>query len=431
MKRLIRNDYLARFFVLLVFVGSGATAAELRMKSFVSRAWLDRSDIQARLQEQGPLTGDAEIRFMTGMNRERFSVTWHHSMQWTGGDDVAFARRFDFPGGGDGLRTRSDGDDERLLDLSATLDSGDRHTLRHQVERLNATWRGEQWSLTLGREAQSLGGGILFHPLDFLSPFAPTTVDRDYKPGEDLVYLHRQFDGGGDIGFLAAGRRDTDHDVSARASSFAVRGRTQIGATEVEGVIAEHRDDLQTGLGLRIPVGGALLRTDVVAAKPDSQATRFSVVINADWSFPVDDKLVYAFVEYYHNGFGVKRLDARVPLPPALAARLMRGEVYTLMRDYAGIGGSVQWHPLMTQSLSLVGNLHDGSMFLQTAFRFDLSDSQELEAGCLLLVGDAGEEFGGKALGVDAAGRMITTGTGTRAYVRWTWFPRFARLNQN
>jgi hypothetical protein len=410
---------------------STVAGAELRVKSFVSRSWLEADDVQARLHDSSPITGDTEVRFMADAGHRGWSATWHHTVTWQGGDDVAFARLFETVPGSDGLRQRVNDDDRRLFDLAGHIDQGSRHDLVHGVERLNATWRGGDWSVTVGRQAQSLGGGILFHPMDFLSPFSPTAVDRDYKAGEDMMQVHRQFDGGGEMSLLAVGRRDEDHDVTRAAASFAIRGRGQFGAVEVESIVAEHGDDLTGALGLRIPLGGALLRTDVVAAREDGAEFRISGVINADYSFTVADKLVYTFAEYYHNGFGVRSLDPGKPLPEALEIRVARGEVYALMRDYLGFGGSIQWHPLATQSLSLVRNLDDGSMFLQGGLQFDLSDHQNLEAGVLLLIGDPGDEFGGKPVAIDGAGRLVTAGTGVRAYLRWTWFPRLAGLNRN
>lgn len=410
---------------------SSVAAAELRVKSFVSRAWLDRDDIQSRLHDRSPLTGDAELRFMTGFARRGWSANWHHSVTWQGGDDVAVNRLFDRASGNDGLRARIDDDEGRLFDLSGRIDRGARHDAIHRVERLNATWRGGDWSVTVGREAQSLGGGILFHPMDFLSPFAPTAVDKDYKAGEDLVQVHRQFDGGGEVSLLAVGRRDEHHEVTPGAASFAIRARGQVGAVEIESIVAEHRDDLTVALGLRIPAGGALLRTDMVTAEDHAGGYRVSGMVNADFSFTVADRLVYAFAEYYHNGFGVRQLGAGWRLPVGLETRVARGEVYTLMRDYLGLGGSIQWHPLVTQRIVLVGNLDDGSMFLQGGLQIDLSDRQNLEAGVLLLLGDDGDEFGGQPVAIDSDGQLITAGTGARVWLRWTWFPKFAGFNRN
>lgn len=406
-------------------------AAELRVKSFVSRAWLDGADIQSRLQGDSPLTGDAELRFMTDVEHRGWSANWHHTVIWQGGDDVAFTRLFDRAPGNDGLRNPIDDDDGRFVDLSGSIEQGDRHVAIHRVERLNATFRGGDWSVTVGREAQSLGGGILFHPMDFLSPFAPTAVDKDYKAGEDLIQVHRQFDGGGEASLLAVGRRDEADDITREAASFAFRGRGQFGGVEIESIIAEHRDDLTLALGLRIPVGGALLRTDVVAAGDPGGDYRVSGVVNADFSFNLADKLIYTFAEYYHNGFGVRQLEPGRRLPEALESRVARGEVYTLMRDYLGVGASIQWHPLLTQQTTLVGNLDDGSMFLQGGLQFDLSDRQNLEVGLLLLLGQGGDEFGGRPVAIDADGQLITAGTGARAWLRWTWFPKVAGLNRN
>lgn len=424
--------------VLLIALAAGTSpAAELRLKTFAATSWLDESDIQARMQGDQPVSGDAELRYMTEFSSGALRGQWHHGLTWQVGDDVAFATAFEqlsSLSGGDGLRRAADDDDSRLLDLAGTMDRGNRHRLTHRVDRLNLQMRGASWSVVIGREALSLGGGILFHPMDFLSPFSPTAVDRDYKVGEDLLRVHRQMADGSELSLLAVGRRDENGDISRSAASFAVHGRGQIGSIELEGLVAEHRDDFTAGLGLGIPAGEAMLRSDLVVARVDGDWS-MSGTMNLDRSFEVAGRNVYGFVEYYHNGFGVRRLEPGKPLPAALETRISHGELHTLMRNYVGAGAMVQWHPLIRQTLNVVRNLDDGSMFLQGSMQVDLSDSQNLEAGLLVLAGEAGEEFGGKPVALvpsssPSGDELITAGSGVRFWLRWTWFPDFAFFNQ-
>ena len=125
------------------------------------------------------------------------------------------------------------------------------------------------------------------------------------------------------------------------------------------------------------------------------------------------------FAEYYHNDFGVKTLPPNPALlPEPLTARLLRGEVFNLMRDYLALGGSIQWHPLWTQALTLIGNLQDGSSLLQTTVSYVPSDHATLEAGMTLPIGDAGTEFGG----VPVFGDDLTTGGALQGYLRWVYY---------
>ena len=88
--------------------------------------------------------------------------------------------------------------------------------------------------------------------------------------------------------------------------------------------------------------------------------------VSADVAFPIRDRMAYVFAEYFHNDFGMQRMPtAGDRLPPQLQTALLRGEVFNFMRDYLAVGASYQWHPLLTQSLSVISNLNDGSALLQ------------------------------------------------------------------
>jgi hypothetical protein len=162
-----------------------------------------------------------------------------------------------------------------------------------------------------------------------------------------------------------------------------------------------------------------MLRTDLVATRLEDGDWYFSGILNLDYSFDLAGKPGYVFAEYYHNDFGVKDLPANPALlPEALTARLLRGEVFNLMRDYLALGGSIQWHPLWTQALTLIGNLQDGSSLLQTTLSYVPSDHATLDAGVILPIGDAGTEFGG----VPVFGEALTAGGALQGYLRWVYY---------
>ncbi len=49
---------------------------------------------------------------------------------------------------------------------------------------------------------------MVYNTLDLFNPFAPDTIDTDYKHGEDMLYLQRLFDNGSDLQALLIPRRD-------------------------------------------------------------------------------------------------------------------------------------------------------------------------------------------------------------------------------
>ena len=63
----------------------------------------------------------------------------------------------------------------------------------------------------------------MFNPMDFFSPFAPTTLDRDFKPGDDLIRVDHLFEEGDDLQAVAVFRRDDEGRRTSAAGSYGVK----------------------------------------------------------------------------------------------------------------------------------------------------------------------------------------------------------------
>ena len=386
----------------------------MRVKGFATIAALPGHDVQ-RLQDGTPAQdGSLNLRLMFRESAGPLEFLVDHSLTLAGGDSLAFLQA---PGAT--LDQTPTADAGRAFDLTWRIDDGARHRIWHRFDRLAVRYRQGDWALTLGRQAVSWGNGMVFQPLGLFNPFAPTTVDRDYKAGDDLLLMERLFADGSDIQLLIVGRQDADGELDWNASSAALKWHGFIGAGELELVAAKHYRDDVLGLGARFPVGGALVRSDLVATRVRGAGWRLSGIVNIDYSLVVRQRNAYVFAEYFHNGFGVDTLPSTpLELAPELLNRLRRGEVFNLMRDYLAVGGNLEWHPLWNQSLTLIGNLQDGSALLQTSVTFEPGDHQRLQLGWLEPLGGAGKEFGG----VPLAGRALTSGGASTLFARWVYY---------
>jgi hypothetical protein len=396
-----------------VLVAGQATGLELdaRAKLFGVGTALPDHNLQRQIGGTPAYDYTADLRLMFTQSLGNTTLTAHHNTIVNGGDSFTFVTD---PGA---TLDQSPQDDRfRLMDLTWELESGDRHRILHRLDRLALQYRGDSWGFTLGREAVSWGSGLVFQPMDLFSPFAPTTVDRDFKAGDDLLIVDKLFAGGSDLQLLAVARRDLEGDVTSDVASAALKWRAFLGSSEVEVFAGKHYADQVYGGALRVPLGGAMLRTDLVATRLDGGDWRVSGVVNLDTSFALKGRTTYVFAEYYHNGFGVRELPPSVlQLPDPLAARLARGETFTLMRDYLALGGTLEWHPLWTQTLTLIGNLADGSTLLQSNLSYVPGDNATIEAGITWSMGAAGEEYGG----VPVFGETATSGGAFQGYLRW------------
>ncbi|MEM9620603.1 MAG: hypothetical protein AAF993_03075, partial [Pseudomonadota bacterium] len=272
---------------------------------------------------------------------------------------------------------------------------------------------------TLGRQAVSWGSGIVFQPMDLFSPFSPTVVDRDYKAGDDLLLIDRLLANGQDLQFLHVVRRDLDNQVSSAVASTAVKWHGYFGSVEFELVGARHYDEPVFGVSLRAPIGTALMRTDIVASRNLAGDWRVSGILNADVTFALGERNAYVYAEYFHNGWGVGELTSAAELPTELQERLLRGELFNLMRNYLAVGGNYEWHPLLNQNVTLIGNLHDASVLLQMQLSYQPGDNQSIDLGWIEPLGRAGDEFGGVRVLPDAG---VTAAGASRAYLRWVYY---------
>lgn len=386
---------------------------DARLKAFGTVNDLPGSDIQRDATGNPALDGNLDLRLLLRREWSGWEFIVDHTTIALAGDT------FEFSESNRGAVDQTPTDDERrALELTWSLDRGNRHRVYHRFDRLAVRYRGNDWSLTLGREAVSWGSGKVFNPLDLFAPFAPTTVDRDYKNGEDLALYDRRLDGG-DLQLLGVFRRDGEGGRDSDENSYGGKWRHFLGDSELELALARHFRDDVAALTYRQPLGGALFQTDWVFTRLDQEDdTKLSVVANLDYSFSLFQRTTYVFAEYFRNGFGDDSSPVDLAsLSPALLERLQRGEVFTLMKDYAAVGASYQWHPLLVQDLVWFANLEDGSSLLQTNIAFEPGDRQRLEAGVTLTVGDRGDEYGR----IDV-GDGFTTGGGSRIFARWTYF---------
>ena len=382
---------------------------KVRGKWFTAALALPDSDALRQAGGDAALVDhNVDLRLMWQRDSGRLRLIVDHSTTAIGGDSFRL-------GGGSGfvLEQVPGADGNRLFDLSWQVAKSGSARLLHRFDRLAVAYRTPRWGVTVGRQAVSWGAGLVFQPMDLLSPFAPTSVDQDYKPGDDLVLIERLFESGADLQVLAVGRRAGGRADWA-ASSVAAKYRGMAGELEFELMAARHRGERVLGLGWRVPLGGALARADLVWTTTRAGGSAVSGVLNADYSLAAFGTLFHLFAEYHHNGFGVRSLpDVGEPLPEPLRERLARGEVFLHMRDYLAVGVSFRWHFLVQQSVSMITNLGDGSRLLQAAATYDASDAARLQAGFAKPFGGAGDEFGRALLN-----EGLTAGGGSQAFLR-------------
>ena len=257
-----------------------STRLDMRLKFFGSSAFLPKNDLQRFLDDSPALDLNVDARFMWLHKRGGWSFKLESSLNYSVGDSLPFAGALQAT-----LDQSPTDDDFRLVNLTTKISSGEHHRTIHRFDRASISYQTGNWSVSAGRQALSWGSGIVFQPLDLFSPFAPTTVDRDYKAGDDMLNVEYLFANGSDVQVVSVMRRNEQHDYQWDESSTGVKWHGFVNESEVEIIVGKHYQDDVLGLSLRTPIGGALVRGDVLITHLNSGGTRVSGVLNLDYSF--------------------------------------------------------------------------------------------------------------------------------------------------
>jgi len=353
-------------------------------------------DLNALLGADPSHDQDLDLRLKLDGGTGPWDASVHYEFLAVHGDSVS-VRRSAAALGVVSVGTGLPNDRRRLFDLTDTVTNRDRTAAVQRLDRFVIGYREGGRSIRFGRQALSWGNGLVFQPLDFINPFAPTAIDKEYKTGEDMLFTQLAFPSAADLQVIVVPRRDlATHDIESSESTYAVKLRLRAGNSDLDLLAARHFNENLVGFGLARSLGGAVWRLDALYEDVnDTSSDAWSIVTNLDYSWVWGGKNYYGYVEYFRNGFGETDRTQYATPNPALAARIVRGELFTLARDYAAFGVQVELHPLFNAFGGLIWNLSDSSTFLQIRGIYDWRQNVQLSAGVNIGFGDRGDEFGG------------------------------------
>jgi len=310
-------------------------------------------------------------------------------------------------------------DDRRWWNLTYSY-GDDRTAIVHRLDRLSVGFTTERSAWRLGRQAISWGNGMIFTPMDVFNPFDPAAVDKEYKSGDDMVYGQYLLQNGDDLQGVAVVRRNPDNgEVEMDQSSLGLKYHGLVGPGELDLLAARHYGDRLFGLGGNVSVGGAVWRGDLTwtqTADDDVLAAVTSLSYSWNWY----DRNVSGVIEYYYNGFG--QADGRyapdqLAQNPALLARLERGELYTLARNYLGASATVEVSPLLLLTANAFINFDDPSSLIQLVVQYSIAQDLAVTGALNVPVGPPGSEYGG--IPTSIPDRFWSTGPGLFAQLAW------------
>ena len=391
-----------RLIVLLLLAGSvniaGADSLNSifggNLKSTVLLQQIPRSSVFYDTSGGTSVDATANLRLTAKARRERWSFNLDYQLIGVHGD----LQDIQLPLFADSVSPVTLPDDQRRwFDLTQSFDKSGRMQSLHRLDRVWLGYSTPNTVVRLGRQALSWGNGLFYSPMDIVNPFDPAAIDTEYKAGDDMLYVQRLLPTGNDIEAAWVIRRDpfTGKAASNQATT-ALRYSATGGDNEYQLLVARSYGDAVIGVGGSRSVGGAVWRADVVLS--DADRWRTQLLLNTSYSWVWRSRNVTGSLEYYFNGFGLKgrRYEiADILAQPELAARLARGESYSIGRHYLAGGVTMEVSPLWLVSPALFANLEDRSALLQLTSQYSVSDNMTFLSALTLPVGPDGSEYGG------------------------------------
>jgi len=400
----------------LALLAAGASGAALRGRLQLQQQWqgTDAQSLQAAEGVRNPALTSGELRLMGAVRRGAWQAVVHDQLYLQHGSAVTLDRRLSqagYPDPGVNLRRSN------LWDLEQPWVSGTRTLSGQRLDRLWGGYSGRHAVVRVGRQALTWGGGQVFHPMDLIDPFAPTTTDTEYKPGADMLYGQWLFDDGSDIQAVTLPRRDpASRDLQGGRGVSALYWHHAGFPLQANLLLAHDHGDTVLGANLTGSAGGASWSASLIPTLERNGRTRLSLDANISDGFRLWNRDATGFVEYYRNGFGVGGSGYTLAgLPADLRSRLDRGQLFNTGIDYLAAGGTLALTPLWQLKPAWIFNVQDGSSLAMFKATDSLAQNTDLVLGLQQPFGPHGTEFGGLAL---SQGAGIYAETPALVYVR-------------
>src|SRR5262249_33448385 len=131
-----------------------------------------------------------------------------------------------------------------LFDLTDEIADEGNFRADQRIDRLSIAYTTPDFVVRVGRQALTLGNGLVFRPMDLIAPFSPSATDTEFKPGSDMIYAQWLFGDGSDLAMIVVPRAPrSGGGPSANASSTALQYRTTMGALHASFLLARDHGD--------------------------------------------------------------------------------------------------------------------------------------------------------------------------------------------
>ncbi len=267
----------------------------------------------------------------------------------------------------------------QVVDLTWQPVRGAHLAVFHYVDRLYYQQMFSVAELVIGRQRISWGTGRVWNPTDLFNPISPSSFAKVEKDGVDAASAKVFLGQFTDLTLVV-------NPQSNASANFGGRYRTNTEGVDwsVVGGYFDRRIVVGGDMAANLFVAGVRAEAVLSAQRTNLRSNFVKYIVGIDNQFTPE---LYALLEYQYNGEGSADKQG-YDLP-----RLITGEILNVSRNYLTIQGSYLVHPLVTVSLSLTGNLNDGSSLVGGIVAYSASADLVLNAGCQISIGNDLDEY--------------------------------------
>lgn len=275
--------------------------------------------------------------------------------------------------------------------------------LQGRTDRLYLKLSVPGLDVTLGRQAISFGHGSFFTPLDLVSPFFPTTIDQEYKPGVDALRVDGYFGmslatavvaytGDATLSDATALNAEQPYDAAADTTA-ALYVQTTVGVSDLGAFYGYVHEDHVVGATLVTSVGPVGVQADATVTVPPEGQPFFRGTLGALYRPTATTTLTG---EFYVQSLGAG--DPTDYFALQTEDRWRRGELWLSGRYYLGLAVSQEITPILHGNLAVIANLADPSMFVAPTLSWSVAGNAEVGFGAYFGVGKRPGEVDAAAL---------------------------------
>lgn len=301
-------------------------------------------------------------------------------------------------------------DQNQLFNLSHVITNQNNQFIYHRLDRLSASYSTTDFTVKFGRQAITWGNGRLFNPMDRFNPFSPSQVDREYKPGIDMITGENILKSGNELSWLLVPKRDRNTQLlDAQHSAFGVKYFRYGERIDTQYALMKDAQEWLLAMQMTGGIGEGLWNIDWIHAYDTQQQQRKqSLVANYQQAWTWFNRNSHGFIELYFNGYGsdltkpyLAQLDA------SLVSKIAENKVFAINQWYLDTGVTIEITPLMTLSPNLIINLQDRSYLVSLQGVYSLTNNDQIILSIQYANGTRGSEFNGLQKTADSPNKLI------------------------